>query len=209
MASLAKNRYYNWYKIQVEAGSLELPAYEEDANGIILYYGELFCRFEDCDKATKKFSSTNNLRTHLEKHESLEVPSGGEGGRVGQKEIDKAVAWYKSLFAEDVSVMSLSPSPGPAGSPPPPAAPPVAPPRPPPVAPVVRPSLPLKKDGTPHLLNMRRRAEDLGGSVPCRSCESKSDCCRDINKCDNFLLFDCGALAPTPAPKVPKMPKTA
>ncbi|KAE8377486.1 hypothetical protein BDV26DRAFT_293090 [Aspergillus bertholletiae] len=180
----------------------------------ILYYGELFCRVQDCDKANKRFSATNNLRTHLEKHANITVVSGEKGGRVGQKAIDEAIAWYKGLFQEaegstEVSV-SVSPSPGPAGSPPSPhVAPPVGPPVPPPVPPKVRPLLPLKKDGTPHLLNMRRRAEDLGGAVPCRSCESKKECCKDINKCDNFLLFDCGALAPTPASKPYKVPKTA
>ncbi|KAB8212629.1 hypothetical protein BDV33DRAFT_186391 [Aspergillus novoparasiticus] len=93
MAALARNRYYQWYTRQVEAGLLELPEYEENQNGeAILYYGELFCRVEDCDKANKRFSATNNLRTHLEKHANITVVSGEKGGRVGQRAIDEAIA---------------------------------------------------------------------------------------------------------------------
>ncbi|KAE8388261.1 hypothetical protein BDV23DRAFT_185621 [Aspergillus alliaceus] len=208
MAALARNRYYQWYLREVEAGQLELPEYDENEKGeIILYYGEVFCRVEDCDKANKRFSATNNLRTHLEKHISIDVVSGEKGGRASQKVIDEAVAWYKGLFAGAESTMDLSsarpsPSPGPAGSP---RLPPLVSPY---VTPKTRSPLPLKKDGTPHLLNMRRRAESLGGSVPCSSCESKFDCCKDINKCDNFLLFDCGALTPQAASKPFKVLKT-
>lgn len=35
----------------------------------------------------RQFSSTNNLRTYLDKHDSADVQSSGEGDRVGQKDI--------------------------------------------------------------------------------------------------------------------------
>jgi hypothetical protein len=45
---------------------------------------------------------------------------------------------------------------------------------------------------------MRKMVSERGQKLPCGSCESRNECCKDINKCDYFVLFDCGELAPTP-----------
>jgi hypothetical protein len=48
-----------------------------------------------------------------------------------------------------------------------------------------------------HLTNIRNRARELGGQIPCEPCRDEDDhqgCCREENKlqCDNFELFDDG-----------------
>lgn len=39
----------------------------------------------------------------------------------------------------------------------------------------------------------------LGKPVLCRSCATRNACCKDINKCEYFVLFDCGDLRPDAA----------
>ncbi|KAF7585082.1 hypothetical protein BBP40_000747, partial [Aspergillus hancockii] len=59
--------------------------------------------------------------------------------------------------------------------------------------------LPLNKAGKPHIINMRKIVPHLKGTVPCKNCNNKKDCCRDIQTCANFALFDCGDLHPVAA----------
>lgn len=46
---------------------------------------------------------------------------------------------------------------------------------------------------------MRLEVVRLGKPVPCRSCATRNACCKDINKCEYFVLFDCGDLRPDAA----------
>ncbi|KAL4798801.1 hypothetical protein BDV19DRAFT_356171 [Aspergillus venezuelensis] len=55
------------------------------------------------------------------------------------------------------------------------------------------------------MTNMRAEVIRLGHGVPCTSCDSRVNCCKDINQCDHFVLFDCGDLHPRAATK----PETA
>ncbi|KAL4934233.1 uncharacterized protein BDV17DRAFT_278553 [Aspergillus undulatus] len=185
----------NWYLREVGSGNLQLPAYEQNENWEIkIHYGEIFCRVEDCSKATHKYTATNNLRSHIASHGEHALPGGNLGGRASQKEIDEAARWYKSLFAgiepnnagaaqtpstvshgRSISIDSTSP------------------------ATPSLPPLPRKQGGSIHITNMRKQAVNLGGTVPCESCSNRNDCCKDINKYDNFILFDCGNIHPTPA----------
>ncbi|KAE8384443.1 hypothetical protein BDV23DRAFT_177034 [Aspergillus alliaceus] len=199
MASLAKNKWYVWYLREVSAGHIELPEYDKDKHGdIIIHYGEVFCQVPECSKSSKQFSATNNLRTHISSHSNIPVPSGDKGGRASQEEINQA--WYKGLFQgathSSSSLMGSSARLTPAPAPP--------------ADSISRlPLLPRKKDGAPHVTNIRKRAVDLGGSVPCDSCKTKNECCKDIDHCDNFMLFDCGNLAPVPAIRVLGAPYSA
>ncbi|KAF7178038.1 hypothetical protein CNMCM7691_006696 [Aspergillus felis] len=93
MATLALNKWYQWYLREVESGKLVLPDYEtNDDDELQIYYGELFCRVPDCVRAQKKYTSTNNLRTHLLTHDGVKLEKGLVGGRVHQKEIDVAIS---------------------------------------------------------------------------------------------------------------------
>jgi hypothetical protein len=47
-----------------------------------------------------------------------------------------------------------------------------------------------------HITNMRLEVVRLGKPVPCRSCALRNACCKDINKCEYFALFDTGDLRP-------------
>ncbi|GFF98314.1 conserved hypothetical protein [Aspergillus udagawae] len=150
----------------------------------VIYYGELFCRVPDCVRAQKKYTSTNNLRTHLLTHDGVKLEKGLVGGRVHQKEIDEAIRFYKSLFAgtepkpaEDSTSSTQNAS-------------------------SATPILPKKKDGTVHVTNMRKKVVEFGHKVPCDSCGKRSDCCKDVNKCAYFILFNCGSVCPSPASQV-------
>ena len=46
---------------------------------------------------------------------------------------------------------------------------------------------------------MRAAVTKMGHKVPCDSCDTRNNCCKDINHCDFFIFFDCGDLHPTPA----------
>ncbi|BCR92206.1 uncharacterized protein ACHE_80106S [Aspergillus chevalieri] len=57
MALLSSNKWYKGYLQKVANGSLELPAYDLNPDGTIkIYYGEVFCRVEDCSRAQARFS---------------------------------------------------------------------------------------------------------------------------------------------------------
>ncbi|KAK1138225.1 hypothetical protein N8T08_004049, partial [Aspergillus melleus] len=59
------------------------------------------------------------------------------------------------------------------------------------------PALPLtKKDGKVHVTDMRKLVRNMGKKVPCGSCGDRRNCCKDINLCEHFLLFNCDKLAP-------------
>ncbi|KAL4887744.1 hypothetical protein BDV59DRAFT_189998 [Aspergillus ambiguus] len=196
MASIKSNKWYQWYLREVSAGRLELPAYSPDENRkITIHYGEVFCRVPDCSRAQHAYTSTNNLRTHVKSHEIFEFPTTEEekdkGGRVSQKLVDQALGFYKSLFAGKepgksatakavggtVDLSSDAESTVGEGG---------------------RPILPVKKDGQVHVTNMRLKVRELGHNVPCQSCGERKNCCKNINLCDHFVLFDCGDLHPTP-----------
>ncbi|KAL4883541.1 hypothetical protein BJY04DRAFT_184845 [Aspergillus karnatakaensis] len=192
MAALSKNKWYQWYLREVEAGRLELPEYEDDTdNCLYFYYGEMFCRIPDCSKAHHNYKSTNNLRTHVGSHKDVSLPAGNLGGRASQESVDEAAKWYKGLFAgvepgdsSKAGVGSAVASPGASVG--------------------ALPSLPKKKDGTVHVTNMRAEVVRMGHSVPCESCGTRVNCCKDINKCDHFVLFDCGDLHPRAATEEPE-----
>ncbi|KAL4935059.1 hypothetical protein BDV06DRAFT_217707 [Aspergillus oleicola] len=172
MAALQSNKWYQWYLHEVANGNLELPVYElNNENKIKLYYGEIFCRIAECLKSIHKYTATNNLRTHIASHEEFALPGGNVGGHASQKEIDAAARWYKGLFA------GVKPSASSAAQ---------------------APTTP-SHGGSVHITNMRKQAIELGGTVPCQSCSSRNDCCKDINKCDNFIFFNCGNMHPKPA----------
>ncbi|KAL2859111.1 uncharacterized protein BJX67DRAFT_368974 [Aspergillus lucknowensis] len=61
--------------------------------------------------------------------------------------------------------------------------------------------LPKKKDSSVHVTNMRTKIACMGKSVPYMSCSSCVNCCKDINKCDYFVLFNYGNLHPHAATK--------
>ncbi|KAA8646660.1 uncharacterized protein ATNIH1004_005335 [Aspergillus tanneri] len=149
MAALAKNKWYQWYLKEVSSGRLTLPTYEQENNVIKIYYGERFCRVPDCAKAQKEYSATNNLRTHILSHETYTCPE-NSGGRVGTKVVDEATKWYKNLFAgieprhstpANSSIAASSPHRSMGFTP--------------------KPKLPLKKDGTVHVTNMRAKVLEM------------------------------------------------
>ncbi|KAG2000758.1 hypothetical protein GB937_010865 [Aspergillus fischeri] len=165
MATLSTNKWYNRYLSEVANGCLELPVYEKNDDGSIkIYYGELFCCVPDCSKAQKKYTAINNLRTHIETHEDVELQEGNIGGRAAQKTVDEAVTY-------DVCVDASTPP------------------------------LLVKKDSTVHITNMRKKVAEMGHHVPCNSCGNRNECCKDINKCDHFILFECGNIHTDPAGK--------
>lgn len=41
----------------------------------------------------------------------------------------------------------------------------------------------------------------MGHKVPCKACGNRNHCCKDVNKCDHFVLFDCGEISPNLANK--------
>ncbi|KAL2836238.1 hypothetical protein BJX68DRAFT_273593 [Aspergillus pseudodeflectus] len=186
MAALLKN-----YIREVEAGPLELPEYEEDEDDYLyFYYGEMFCRIPDCSKVTHNYKSTNNLRTHVSSHKDVSLLVGNSGGRASQETIDEVAKWYKELFAgvdPDKTTTGATTSPSP--------------------APRALSALPKKKDGSVHVTNMRAEVVRMGHSVPCKSCGSRVNCCKDINKCDHFVLFNCGDLHPRAATKEAEVPQ--
>ncbi|KAI9038647.1 uncharacterized protein KD926_010591 [Aspergillus affinis] len=191
MANISTNKWYAWYLRLVPTGRFTLPPYTTDSNGkIIIHYGEVFCRVEDCAKANHKYTATNNLRTHIKAHDGVPVDNDNKGGRVGQKELDNAIRWYKDLFSgKEPNIEEGTGTAGGGGSSS--TAGPNTPNLP-------RPALPLtKKDGNVHITNMRKLVRNLGHKVPCASCGTAKDCCKNINICDHFLLFNCQNLAPT------------
>jgi hypothetical protein len=48
---------------------------------------------------------------------------------------------------------------------------------------------------------MRKKVGEMGRKVPCSACGNRNDCCKDVNKCDHFVLFDCGDISPQVANK--------
>ncbi|KAG2000712.1 hypothetical protein GB937_010912, partial [Aspergillus fischeri] len=84
-------------------------------------------------------TATNNLRTHLETHGDIKLQEGNSGGWVPQKTVDEATKWYKRLF------YAVDPQDGGGAS---------------------TPSLPVKKDGTVHVTNMRKKVAEMGRKVP-------------------------------------------
>ncbi|KAL2859132.1 uncharacterized protein BJX67DRAFT_376062 [Aspergillus lucknowensis] len=173
MAALAKN----WYLREVEAGRLELPDYEEDTNDCLyFYYGEMFCRILDCSKAMHNYKSINNLCTHVSSHKDVSLPSGNVGGRVPQELVDEAASNSSST-----STGGIAASPGSTTG--------------------TMPLLPKKKDGSVHVTNMRTKVARMGKSMPYMSCSSYINCCKDINKYNYFVLFNCSDLHPRAATK--------
>ncbi|KAL3494962.1 hypothetical protein BJX62DRAFT_233930 [Aspergillus germanicus] len=153
----------------------------DEDDRLYFYYGEMFCRIPVCSKSTHNYKSTNNLRTHVGSHKDASLPAGNVGGRVSQELVDEAAKWYKELFVSVEPDNSSKPDAGGAAASPGSAA-------------GALPSLPKKKDGSVHVTNMRAEVIRMGHSVPCKSCGSRVNCCKDINRCDHFVLFDCGDL---------------
>ncbi|KAF4177469.1 hypothetical protein CNMCM8694_002300 [Aspergillus lentulus] len=152
-------KWYQWYLREVESGKLVLPDYETNEDDELkIFYGELFCRVPDCVRAQKKYTATNNLRTHLLTHDGVKLEEGLVSGRVKQKEINEAIKFYKSLFTgaepQKAAEGSASSTENASSS---------------------IPALPVKKDGTVHVTNMRKKVAELGHKVPCDSCGKRND----------------------------------
>ncbi|KAL4923613.1 uncharacterized protein BDV17DRAFT_285273 [Aspergillus undulatus] len=181
MASLSTN----WYLRDTEAGCLDKNV------DIYIHYGEVFCRVPDCSKSTHNYKTTNNLRTHIETHDNISLPEGTSGGRVPQKLVDEGLKWYKSLYgglepgASGTSGSATSPSAG--GTPSVAEYDPTSPSKA--GSSSVLPPLPVKKDGSVHVTNMRAAVTKIGHKVPCDSCSTRNDYCKDINHCDFFYLL--------------------
>ncbi|KAJ9314364.1 hypothetical protein DTO271D3_5341 [Paecilomyces variotii] len=67
----------------------------ESKNDGILRSHPILKSFHTVSKSTKRYSATNNLRTHVETHDGISVAAGNYGGRVSQKAIDQAVLLQK------------------------------------------------------------------------------------------------------------------
>jgi hypothetical protein len=50
---------------------------------------------------------------------------------------------------------------------------------------------------------MRKEAAQLGYKVPCDTCKTRNNCCKNINSCELFFKFNCGDLHPTQRVKTP------
>ncbi|CAI7564369.1 unnamed protein product [Penicillium bialowiezense] len=87
---------FHRYLVEVPLGSVTLQPYEQTANGIRVYHGEIFCRVARCAHGTAGFSATNNLRGHLHRHTLVVAPT--PSGRLTQSEVDRTLAWYMGLF---------------------------------------------------------------------------------------------------------------
>ncbi|PYH88972.1 hypothetical protein BO71DRAFT_466275, partial [Aspergillus ellipticus CBS 707.79] len=178
-----------------------------------LVYGEVFCRVEDYSKSKNRFSTTNNLRTYIQSHadfkkddESVASDEKNKGGRVSQETVDEAGKWYKSLFRGVDPVGSLEPTTPQDRSA---SAAPETPGTPSRTAISsyngikLIPGqylLPMTKDGRKQNITvMRKLVPYLKDNVPCKSCASTKECCKNINNCNNFLLFDCGKIGPAAA----------
>ncbi|KAL4786397.1 hypothetical protein BJX76DRAFT_321254 [Aspergillus varians] len=202
MASLTANKWYQWYLRDTAAGRLQLPDYEVDGDDdVYLYYGETFCRVPDCSRAIHNYKYTNNLRTHMETHEDISLPAGNVGGRAAQKVVDEAIKFYKGLYGGVEPGTATTPAPS-AGSVPAPTI--YDPASPSEAGASTLPVLPLKKDGTVHITEMRKAVTRMGHKVPCDSCTTRNACCKDINLCDFFIFFDCGNMHPRAATVQPE-----
>ncbi|GIJ83236.1 hypothetical protein Asppvi_001756 [Aspergillus pseudoviridinutans] len=83
MATLASNKWYQWYLHEVKSGKLVLPDYETNEDDELkIFYGELFCQVLDCVRAQKKYTAMNNLHTHLLTHDGIKLEKGLAGRRV-------------------------------------------------------------------------------------------------------------------------------
>lgn len=194
MAALKDNDDYQRYKEEVGSRRLTLPPYEKMGNCVHIEYGELYCRVPKCGKGRKQFSATNNLRTHILSHDGYEI-SRTSGGRVSQKEVDRAARFYESLFKEETAISLPSPDLGA-------TSPELSIPSPPielhtssaemeSPSPITKPETPCssrlqvgseteerkvllpEQNGNKqvNLTKLRAMAKDLGIEIPCRKCK--------------------------------------
>lgn len=54
------------------------------------------------------------------------------------------------------------------------------------------------------MTNIRTVVIGMGHKVPGNSCGTRANCCKDINCCDHFVIFDYGHLHPRAATIEPK-----
>ncbi|KAA8651454.1 uncharacterized protein ATNIH1004_000337 [Aspergillus tanneri] len=202
MADFSKFPPYQIYKKSVAAGELSLPPYDLFGDYIKFYPGELFCRVPGCTKSTHQYFSLPNLKKHVESHEGYIVYKGTVGGRIPQKEIDTAAAWYTKITTVEESSSSavfspassrapsaaVSPAasrpstrglatPGPASAPRPPRA------SRPQVEETaddvewIKPPLPLGRNNALKYGEMRRYAKTVDQDVPCEGCQPSGRRC--------------------------------
>ncbi|EYE91950.1 uncharacterized protein EURHEDRAFT_463622, partial [Aspergillus ruber CBS 135680] len=140
---------------------------------IKIYYSEVFCRVEDCSRAQHHYSATNNLVLHIKSHEGIHLQEGQKGGRIAQKVVDAAVKWYKGLMlgaeAEVPSAIGSRSEAEDGAS--------------------ERPPLPMKKNGGVHVTDMRKQVVLMGHKIPCSACGNRNNCCKDMESCEYFHLF--------------------
>ncbi|BCR86534.1 uncharacterized protein ACHE_30521S [Aspergillus chevalieri] len=52
-----------------------------------------------------------------------------------------------------------------------------------------RPPLLMKKNGSVHVTDMRKQVVLMGHKIPCSACGNRNDCCKDMESCEYFHLF--------------------
>ncbi|KAL4934731.1 hypothetical protein BDV06DRAFT_208385, partial [Aspergillus oleicola] len=171
---------------------------DEDGNAKF-YYGEVFCRVRDCSKAGHRFTLSSNLRDHIMRHEDLNLAE-ETGGKPSNKKVMEAAKWYRELFADidatkerekerrkaAIRAAAVQATPEPASS--------AYDPETPLSVRAPLPPIPLNKAGTVHITKMRKAVKEKNLAIPCNSCHSAKDCCKDIKTCEYFYLFDCDLL---------------
>ncbi|OJJ78764.1 uncharacterized protein ASPGLDRAFT_40541 [Aspergillus glaucus CBS 516.65] len=198
------NKFYDKYLRDCKAGTLAVPLWNEEETNEI-FYGEVFCRIENCGSCKTQFSTTNNLRHHLAKYHKDYIFARVSGGRVSHEARTKANRFYESLYVQDESSSSSSDdndndenegspvddeddetcsekssSPECALTPGPgPSSPPSV------TSEEDNLPLPMLEDGTVNHKAVRRVALDQGQRIPCKSCrKAKKDCAQT----NNFLM---------------------
>ncbi|PYH94148.1 hypothetical protein BO71DRAFT_326108, partial [Aspergillus ellipticus CBS 707.79] len=128
------------------------------------------------------YKYTNNLRTHIETHDDVSLSAGNVGGRASQKIINKTIKFYKYLYSgvEPATAVYDPVSPSTTGA-------------------SILPVLPVKKDRTVHVTNMRAAVAKMGYKILYKSCSTRTACYKDINLCNFFIFFDCGDMHPRAA----------
>ncbi|KAJ5799276.1 uncharacterized protein N7518_001344 [Penicillium psychrosexuale] len=66
---------------------------------VIVHYGEVFCRIPRCEYSRIPLSSTDSLRSHIQKHGVMVARN--RPGRISQGSQDAVVVWFQALFSRE------------------------------------------------------------------------------------------------------------
>ncbi|KAJ5203616.1 uncharacterized protein N7498_004495 [Penicillium cinerascens] len=168
MAQVKKNPNFQRY-LDLSKADLKLPSLTEDNKGYCtIEVGERYCRVEDCGNATL-FTSTNNLRKHVQKqHPEVSLTGEEFGGRLCQADEFRAIEFFNEIMeAYDEREAAKE---------------------------EILPKLPLKNDRSVHITKMRQTVRSMKLPVPCEVCKDTDQpklCCHDEVKgtCEHFGLF--------------------